>query len=39
MISKYMPELEFRYGYFFTLGGMGLLIIGLLVYFKIKKWI
>ncbi|MDX5151015.1 MAG: magnesium transporter CorA family protein [Acidiferrobacterales bacterium] len=39
MNFKYMPELDFRYGYFFTLGGMLLLVIGLLIYFKIKKWI
>lgn len=39
MNFKYMPELEFHYGYFFTLGGMALLVIGLLIYFKIRKWI
>lgn len=39
MNFKNMPELDFRYGYFFTLGGMALLVIGLLIYFKIKKWI
>ena len=39
MNFKYMPELDFRYGYFFTLGGMLLLVIGILIYFKIKKWI
>lgn len=38
MNFEYMPELKSRYGYFFTLGGMSLLVIGLLVYFKIKKW-
>jgi magnesium transporter len=39
MNFKNMPELDFKYGYFFTLGGMALLVIGLLIYFKIKKWI
>jgi magnesium/cobalt transport protein CorA len=39
MNFKYMPELDFKYGYFFTLGGMALLVVGLLIYFKIKKWI
>ena len=39
MNFKYMPELDFRYGYFFTLGGMAALVIALLIYFKIKKWI
>jgi len=39
MNFKYMPELDMKYGYFFTLGGMALLVICLLIYFKIKKWI
>jgi magnesium transporter len=33
-----MPELHSRMGYFFTLGGMGLVAIVLLVYFKFKKY-
>lgn len=33
-----MPELHSRLGYFFTLGGMGLVAIILLVYFKFKKY-
>ena len=34
-----MPELKTEYGYFFTLGGMAGLAVGLLIYFKFKKWI
>ncbi len=34
-----MPELEWRNGYFIVLGGMFLIFLGMLVYFKKKKWI
>jgi magnesium transporter len=34
-----MPELKTKYGYFFALGGMGVLATALLIYFKIRKWI
>ena len=34
-----MPELEHRYGYFITLGAMGLLAAGLLVYFWLRGWV
>jgi magnesium transporter len=38
--SKYnMPELNWVYGYPAALGLMGLTTIGLLIYFKFKKWI
>lgn len=33
-----MPELHTRYGYFITLGGMVCLGLGLLIFFRIKKW-
>ena len=33
-----MPELKTEYGYFFTLGGMFTLAVGLLIYFRIKHW-
>ncbi|KPK12751.1 MAG: hypothetical protein AMJ68_00700 [Acidithiobacillales bacterium SG8_45] len=33
-----MPELKYQYGYFFVLGGMFALAIGLLIYFRIKRW-
>ncbi|MFH1846743.1 MAG: magnesium/cobalt transporter CorA [Candidatus Omnitrophota bacterium] len=38
MNFKYMPELEWRYGYFIVLGGMFVIGISLLVAFKRKKW-
>lgn len=38
MNFKYMPELNARYGYFVTLGFMILLILGMIAYFKKKKW-
>lgn len=39
MNFRYMPELEWRYGYFVVLGGMGLLGIGLLVWFRKRGWL
>jgi magnesium transporter len=33
-----IPELSWKYGYFLTLGVMGLVVIALLFYFKHKKW-
>jgi magnesium transporter len=33
-----MPELKIKEGYFFTLGGMFIISISLMVYFKIKKY-
>ncbi len=39
MNFKHMPELEFRFGYFFTLGVMFLLGICMVIYFKKKKWL
>ncbi|MFH1856402.1 MAG: magnesium/cobalt transporter CorA [Candidatus Omnitrophota bacterium] len=38
MNFKYMPELEWRYGYFIVLGGMFVIGISLLIAFKRKKW-
>lgn len=34
-----MPELSFAYGYPVVLGGMLLLVIGMLIYFKRKRWL
>jgi magnesium transporter len=34
-----MPELEWRYGYLFALGLMAAIAIGMLVYFRRKRWI
>lgn len=33
-----MPELKWHYGYYMTLGGMATIGIGLLLWFKKKKW-
>ena len=33
-----MPELHWKYGYFFILGAMFLLLISMIYYFKKKKW-
>lgn len=34
-----MPELHWRFGYITTLGVMGIIIILMLVYFRLRKWI
>ncbi len=39
MNFKYMPELEWRSGYYLVLGLMLTLLLGMLVYFRIRKWI
>jgi magnesium transporter len=39
MNFKYMPELQWRYGYFAVLGFMALLAGAMLLYFKKRKWI
>ncbi|MFC4818173.1 MULTISPECIES: magnesium/cobalt transporter CorA [unclassified Flavobacterium] len=33
-----MPELHWKYGYFMVLGGMFLLFVGMVYYFKWRKW-
>jgi magnesium transporter len=33
-----MPELKWHYGYFFVLGFMGLITLGLILWFKRKGW-
>ncbi|MEC4048475.1 magnesium/cobalt transporter CorA [Flavobacterium sp. SUN046] len=38
MNFKYMPELEWRYGYFVILGVMLLLLLVMIYYFKKKRW-
>lgn len=38
MNFKHMPELGWRYGYFFLLGIMGIMVLGMLWYFRRKKW-
>lgn len=39
MNFKYMPELESPYGYYITLGVMAIVALGLIVYFRFKKWL
>ena len=39
MNFKYMPELEWRYGYWFVLGLILLISCAILSYFKYKKWL
>jgi magnesium transporter len=39
MNFKYMPELEYRWGYFCVLGIMFVVALLMLRYFKKKKWI
>lgn len=39
MNFSYMPELEYRYGYFVIWGVMILVFLGMLIYFKRKKWL
>lgn len=39
MNFKYIPELEWKYGYFSLLSLMALVAIGMLWYFKKKKWL
>jgi magnesium transporter len=34
-----MPELGWYYGYFYSLGVMAIIVIGMIVYFKRKKWL
>jgi magnesium transporter len=33
-----MPELHWRFGYFYALGVMAAVVVGMLVYFKRKRW-
>lgn len=39
MNFEFMPELHWRYGYFFALGMMVLVSIGLIIFFRRKKWL
>lgn len=34
-----MPELRYQNGYFMALGAMGVVFLGMLIYFKKKKWL
>lgn len=35
----FLPELHFKYSYFIMLGIMVIMAVGMLIYFKIKKWL
>lgn len=39
MNFEYMPELRWRWGYFTILAVMGAILIGMLLYFRKKKWL
>lgn len=39
MNFDHIPELHWKYGYFYVMGGMGLVVVGMLVYFRRKDWI
>jgi magnesium transporter len=39
MNFHYMPELEWRWGYFFVLGFMFCVVVFMLIYFKRKNWL
>ncbi|HCN56515.1 MAG TPA: magnesium and cobalt transport protein CorA [Exiguobacterium sp.] len=38
MNFEHMPELTTRFGYFFTLGGMAVIALGMIVYFRKNHW-
>jgi len=39
MNFEYIPELQFKYGYFVLWAAMILVFIGMIYYFKRKKWL
>jgi len=39
MNFKFMPGLDHPYGWIYTLGGMGVIIAGMLSYFRYKRWL
>ena len=39
MNFDYMPELHYRYGYYAVLSAMFIMVCGMLVYFRYKKWL
>lgn len=34
-----LPELRWRFGYFYVLGIMAVVVIGMLIYFRRKRWL
>jgi magnesium transporter len=39
MNFRFMPELEWRYGYYALLGVMAIVSVGMIVYFRRKRWL
>lgn len=39
MNFEFMPELQWRYGYHSVLGGMAIFAVGMLLFFRWKKWL
>ena len=39
MNFEWIPELGYRYGYFYALGLMGAVTLGSIFFFKRKKWL
>ncbi|RKX29566.1 MAG: magnesium and cobalt transport protein CorA [Candidatus Zixiibacteriota bacterium] len=39
MNFEFMPELDWEYGYFFALGIMLMVVLGLVIFFRKKKWL
>jgi magnesium transporter len=39
MNFKYMPELDYKYGYFMVLGLMAIVFAGIILYLKRRKWL
>lgn len=39
MNFKYMPELDCHYGYFIAIASMVAVAVGVVIYFKVKKWL
>ncbi|MEO9257255.1 MAG: magnesium/cobalt transporter CorA [Crocinitomicaceae bacterium] len=39
MNFEFMPELHYKYGYFISLGAMAMVTLGMILYFRKKKWL
>jgi magnesium transporter len=38
MNFKFMPELEYKHGYYTVVGGMVLIVLGMIYYFRRRRW-
>ena len=38
MNFDHMPELRYKYGYYTVVGGMVLIVLGMIYYFKRRRW-